>query len=119
MLPYRTAVLRALNKAFMNKDTSIFVVVKFTNQDNYVLITNTKETFMGTAEVLMQRYLVFILHFVRNQYLTLKARHGVANEPERGSSLDKLATLITTDDLFISAMTQKLHELTIDQVHIV
>lgn len=119
MLPYRTAMMRALNRALVHRDSSIFVVIKFSDRDNYVLITHSKDTFMGTAEVIMHHYVTFILRFVKAQYLTLKARHGVADEPERGSSLDSIAALLISDNLFISTMMQKLNELTVDQVHLV
>jgi hypothetical protein len=113
MLPYRTTLLRALNKAFNHQDTSIFIVIKLSDQDQYVLITNSKETFMGSAEILMQQYINFILHFVRHQYLTLKARHGVADEPDQGATLCYIAELLVSDNLFIEALTQRLQDLTI------
>jgi hypothetical protein len=116
---YKDALLEAFQRAMNKRATKIYLVIKLADSDNLILITASRDVLMGTYSSLMFRYVHHILSQIHRQYLKIKRRYGVSDEPEGGDTPLYLENFLLTRHLFLNALITKIEELSVDQLRFV
>ena len=106
------SMLRTLN----HKKSKIYLVIQLAASENVILITAEKEIFVGTIDPVIKQYISHIMQKVHENYMTLKTRQDVTDEPEGGHTPETITSFILSRDLFLQAVKQKIDNVIVDQI---
>jgi len=113
---YETALMESLLRTLNHKESKIYLVIQLSASENVILITAEKEIFVGTINPIIKQYISHIMQKVHENYMKLKTRQDVTDEPEGGHTPDTIANFILTKDSFLQAVRQKIDNVTVDQI---
>ena len=111
MIPFQTALLRAVRQSFQLPESSIFVVVRLPDRVHRILVTNNKRVYYGTLRTILQGYISFLISLVQIHYLQIKLRQGISEEPNGIASPQFLHSYLFENRIFHNAIIAKLDNL--------
>lgn len=119
MIPFQSAIQRAIRQTFQLSESSIFVVVRLPDRIDHILVTNNKKVFHGNFRAILQEYVSFLTSLVQVYYLQLKLRHGIFDEPDGFESPDSLNSYLLNNQLFHNGVIAKLDNLGEQNIRII